>query len=150
MTSAIRDKIQEDMKVAMRSGDKDRLGAIRLIWAALKQREVDERIVLTDEQVMAVLDKMLKQRRDSIAQYQTANRQDLVQQETDEVSVIQEYMPSPLSTAELETLIDSAIRELGATSIRDMGKVMNVLKPKIQGRTDLAVASNKVKDRLSA
>lgn len=149
-TSAIKGKIQEDMKSAMRSQEKDRLAAIRLILAALKQREVDERIELTDEHVIAILDKMLKQRRESIAQYEAANRQDLVQKEQDEVAVIQAYLPSQLSATEIDALIEAAISETGASSARDMGKVMGVLKPKVQGRADVAAVSNKVKERLSA
>lgn len=149
-TSAIKGKIQEDMKSAMRNQEKDRLGAIRLILAAIKQREVDERIELTDEHVLAILDKMLKQRRESIAQYEAANRQDLAQKEHDEVRLIQEYLPSQLSTAEIESLIEEAIKETGANSARDMGKVMSILKPKVQGRADVAAVSNIVKERLSA
>ncbi|EKD73926.1 MAG: hypothetical protein ACD_45C00142G0007 [uncultured bacterium] len=148
--SAIKGKVQEDMKDAMRSQQKDRLAAIRLILAALKQREIDERIVLTDEQVIAVLDKMQKQRRESISQYEAAHRQDLVQKERDEMQVIQGYLPAQLSPAEVETLIEAAIKETGASSARDMGKVMGILKPKLQGRADIAVVSNKVKERLSA
>ncbi|MEO8964906.1 MAG: GatB/YqeY domain-containing protein [Gammaproteobacteria bacterium] len=149
-TSAIKGKIQEDMKNAMRNQEKERLGTIRLILAALKQREVDERIDLTDEHVLAILDKMLKQRRESITQYEAANRQDLAQKEIDEIHVIQDYLPAQLSTAEIETLIDAAIKETGASTARDMGKVMGVLKPKVQGRADVAAISNQVKERLSA
>lgn len=148
-TSAIKEKIQEDMKSAMRNQEKDRLSAIRLILAALKQREVDERIVLSDEQVLAILDKMLKQRRESIAQYETANRQDLVDKEVAEIRVIQTYLPAQLSTEEIDALINEAIQETGANSARDMGKVMGILKPKVQGRADVAAVSNKVKERLS-
>ncbi|MEO8401957.1 MAG: GatB/YqeY domain-containing protein [Gammaproteobacteria bacterium] len=149
-TSAIKGKIQEDMKNAMRNQEKERLVTIRLILAALKQREVDERIDLTDEHVLAILDKMLKQRRESITQYEAANRQDLAQKEIDEIHVIQDYLPAQLSTAEIETLIDAAIKETGASTARDMGKVMGVLKPKVQGRADVAAISNQVKERLSA
>lgn len=149
MTSAIKEQITEDMKTAMRSQDKDRLGVIRLILAALKQREVDERIVLSDEQVLAALDKMLKQRRESIAQYQTANRLDLSEKEEFEITVIQKYLPTQLSDAEIDALLESAIQESGAESMRDMGKVMGVLRPKVQGRADVALVSNKVKERLS-
>jgi uncharacterized protein YqeY len=136
-TSAIKDKITEDMKAAMRAQDKDRLGTIRLILAALKQREVDERIVLTDEQVLAELDKMLKQR-----------RQDLADKEISEMGLIQEYLPEQLSAAEITALIDAAITESGAATVRDMGKVMSIIKPKVQGRADVATVSNQVKDRL--
>jgi uncharacterized protein YqeY len=147
--SAIKVKIQEDMKSAMRSQEKERLSAIRLILAALKQREVDERIELTDEHVIAILDKMLKQRRESITQYEAANRQDLVQKEQEEVRIIQAYLPSQLSAAEIDSLIDATIKEAGANSARDMGKVMGLLKPKVQGRADVADVSRKVKERLS-
>ena len=149
-SSAIKGQIQEDMKDAMRSQEKDRLATIRLILAALKQREVDERIVLTDEQVLAVLDKMLKQRRDSITQYTAGNRQDLADKEEAEIIIIQKYMPAQLSDAEIAALIDAAIKETGAASARDMGKVMGVLKPKVQGRADVGSVSAKVKERLSA
>ena len=149
-TSAIKERIQEDMKTAMRSQDKERLATIRLILAALKQREVDERIVLTDEHVLAILDKMLKQRRESITQYEAAKRQDLVEKEAEEVTIIQQYLPSQLSAAEIQSLIEAAIQETGAASVRDMGKVMGVIKPKIQGRADIGTVSNQVKDRLSA
>lgn len=149
-TSAIKGKIQEDMKSAMRNQEKDRLSAIRLILAALKQREVDERIDLSDEQVLAVLDKMLKQRRESVAQYEAANRQDLVDKETAEIQVIQTYLPAQLSAEEIDMLINQAIQETGANSARDMGKVMGILKSKVQGRADVSAVSNKVKERLSS
>lgn len=148
-TSAIKGKIQEDMKSAMRSQEKDRLSAIRLILAAIKQREVDERIELSDEHVLAILDKMLKQRRESVAQYEIAKRQDLVDKEMAEIQVIQTYLPAQLSTDEIDALINDAIQETGANSARDMGKVMGVLKPKVQGRADVSAVSNKVKERLS-
>jgi uncharacterized protein YqeY len=148
--SAIKGQITEDMKTAMRAQDKERLATIRLILAAMKQREVDERITLTDEDVLAILDKMLKQRRESITQFEAASRQDLADKEAAEVVVIQGYLPTPLSTVEIVTLIDAAIQETGAESVRDMGKVMGIIKPKIQGRADVAVVSNQVKDRLSA
>jgi uncharacterized protein YqeY len=148
-TSAIKEQITEDMKTAMRAHDKERLATIRLILAALKQREVDERIVLSDEQVLSVLDKMLKQRRESITQYDAANRKDLSDKEAAEMLVIQTYLPTPLSTDEVQSLIESAIKETGAASIRDMGKVMGIIKPKIQGRADVAQVSNQVKDRLA-
>src|SRR5690242_19037586 len=141
--SAIKGQILEDMKNAMRNQDKDRLGTIRLILAAIKQREVDERITLDDSHVLAILDKMLKQRRESIAQYEAGHREDLVKKETDEIQVIQHYLPSPLSDVEVDTLVKEAIKELNATSIKDMGKVMGILKPKIQGRTDAALVSQK-------
>jgi uncharacterized protein YqeY len=149
MTSTIKGQIQEDMKTAMRSQDKERLATIRLILAAFKQREVDERIELTNEHVLAILDKMLKQRRESIAQFEAANRQDLVDKENAEVKVIQSYLPEQLTEAEIVSLIDSAIQESSATSAKDMGKVMGILKPKLQGRADIAAVSAKIKERLA-
>ncbi len=134
-------RIQEDMKTAMRGGDKRRLGVIRLILAAIKQREVDERIVLDDTQVTVVLDKMLKQRRESISQYEQAGRTDLVEQEQFEMEVVQAYLPQPLSPAEIDTLIGQAIAETGASGIKDMGKVMALLKPQLQGRADMSAVS---------
>lgn len=144
-TGTIKELILEDMKNAMRSQEKERLGTIRLILAALKQREVDERITLTDDQVLAVLDKMLKQRRESIAQYEAGNRPDLAEIENKEIAVIQKYLPTPLSPAEIDVLVIAAIKESNAESVRDMGKVMNIVKPKIQGRADVAAVSAKIK-----
>lgn len=149
-TSAIKGQIIEDMKTAMRSQEKERLATIRLILAAIKQREVDERIELSDEQVLAVLDKMIKQRRESITQYEAGNRQDLAQKEAEEIRVIQHYLPTQLSDTEVDTLIDAAIKESNASSMRDMGKVMGLLKPQLQGRADIAQVSVKVKERLPA
>lgn len=148
--SAIKGKITEDMKEAMRNHDKERLATVRLILAAFKQKEVDERITLTDEQVLSILDKMLKQRRESITQYQAGNRPDLVQKEEEEIKIIQHYLPAPLSDTEINALIDAAIKESNAASMRDMGKVMNLLKPKLQGRADIAAVSAKIKERLPA
>jgi len=147
---SLKARIQEDMKAAMRGGDKARLAAIRLIMAAIKQREVDERIELDDAQVTAVLDKMVKQRRESIEQYEKAGRTDLVDKEKAELEVIQTYLPEPLSEDEINALIDEAIAETGASSIKDMGKVMGLLKPKLAGRADMGAVSGKVKARLSA
>jgi len=141
-------RIQEDMKTAMRGGDKRRLGVIRLILAAIKQREVDERIVLDDTQVTVVLDKMLKQRRESISQYEQAGRTDLVEQEQFEMGVIQAYLPQPLSPAEIDVLIGQAIAETGANGIKDMGKVMALLKPQLQGRADMSAVSAQIKAKL--
>jgi hypothetical protein len=143
-------QIQSDMKTAMKSGEKARLGAIRLILAAIKQREVDERIELDDDQVLVVLDKMLKQRRDSIQQYSAAGREDLADVERFEVEVIQTYLPTPLSESELAALLDAAIAESGAAAMSDMGKVMAILRPKVQGRADMAAVSGLVKGRLGA
>jgi len=137
------------MKAAMKSGDKARLGVIRLINAAIKQREVDERIELDDTQCLAVLDKMVKQRRDSMQQYLDAGRNELAEQERFEIDICQAYMPAALGTEEIKNLIDGAIAETGAASMKDMGKVMGVLKPQIQGRADMSAVSAEVKSRLA-
>lgn len=144
----LKEQLQESTKTAMKSQDKATLAALRLIMAAIKQREVDERILLDDTQIIAVLDKMLKQRRESIAQYQTAGRTDLVEQEEFEVSVIQRFLPEPLTDTELDALIKQVIAETGAATMQDMGKVMNQLKPLVQGRTDMGSLSNKIKQLL--
>lgn len=144
-SSPVKERIQADMKTALKGGEKARLGAIRLILAAIQQREIDERIDLTDEQVFAVLDKMLKQRRESEAQYRQAHRGDLADQEAYEISLIQTYLPTPLAEGEIVALVREAIAEVAATSLRDMGKVMAVLRPKVQGRTDMAAVSARVK-----
>lgn len=143
-------RLTEDMKSAMKSGAKEQLAVIRLILAALKQREVDERITLDDDQVLAVLEKMLKQRKDSVQQYEAAAREDLAAQERYEMGVIQAYLPAQLSEEEIQVLIDSAIAESGASSARDMGKVVALLKPKLQGRADMGLVSGKIKARLGA
>jgi len=147
--SDLKTTINEDMKTAMRAKDKERLGVIRLILAAIKQQEVDTRTALDDAAVLAVLDKMLKQRRDSISQYEAAGRNDLAQKEQFEVEVLQQYMPEALGEAELEQLIKDAITASGAQSMKDMGKIMNELRPKVQGRADMAQVSQKVKSLLS-
>jgi uncharacterized protein YqeY len=145
---ALKARITEDMKAAMRAQEKERLATIRLIQAAIKQREVDERIELNDEQVLAVLEKMLKQRRDSIDQYTKGDRKDLADKEQAEVEIIQTYMPEPLSDAELAAIIDDAISSTGAESMKDMGKVMGIIKPKVQGRADMGALSGQIKARL--
>jgi uncharacterized protein YqeY len=145
---SLKDRIQQEMKDAMRSGDKPRLGTIRLILAAIKQKEVDERIELGDAEVTAVLDKMAKQRRESISQFEQAGRDDLVKQEAFELTLIQEYLPEQLSEAEINALIDAAMSDTGASSIKDMGKVMGQLKPKLQGRADMGAVSALIKARL--
>jgi hypothetical protein len=144
----LKQQITEAMKAAMKSGDKARLGVIRLMLAAIKQREVDERIELDDSQVLAVLDKMVKQRRDSIQQYGDAGRDDLVAQEAAEIEVIQEFLPAGLSEAEIIGIIEAAIAETGAESMRDMGKVMGIVKPKVQGRADVGQVSGLVRQKL--
>lgn len=147
--SDLKTRVTDDMKAAMKGGDKPRLGVIRLILAALKQREVDERIVLDDTQVLHTLEKMLKQRRDSITQYEAAQREDLAAQERYEVGVIEAYLPVQLSDAELDTLIAQCISDAGATSPRDMGKVMALLKERAAGRADMGVLSQRVKAKLA-
>lgn len=147
---SLKDRLQEDMKAAMRLKDKQRLGTIRLVLAAVKQREVDERVVLDDVQVVVVLEKMVKQRRESLAQYEAAGRADLAAQETFEIDLIRGYLPEPLAEAELEALITEAITASGAQSVREMGKVMALLKEKAQGRADMGVVSGRIKARLSA
>jgi len=146
---ALKERITEDMKTAMKAGDKERLGTIRLALAAIKQREVDERITLDDTQVLAVLDKMIKQRREAIAQFQTGGRADLVARETAEIGVLQGYLPAQMSEAELDELIAQSIAAAGATSVKDMGKVMALVRPKAQGRADLGAVSARIKQKLS-
>jgi uncharacterized protein YqeY len=145
----LKDRLQEDMKAAMRSGEKDRLGTIRLIMAAVKQREIDERITLDDTQLLGVLEKMGKQRRESIAQFQAGGRADLVAKENAELAIINAYMPAPLAGDELDALINEAITQTGASSIKDMGKVMGIIKAKAQGRADMAAVGARIKARLS-
>jgi hypothetical protein len=145
----LKQQIQDDMKSAMKSGNKSRLGTIRLIMAAVKQREVDERIELNDEQVLAVLDKMVKQRRDSITQYEQAGRTDLADKESAEIEVIQDYLPEALGDDAITALITEAITSTGASGMADMGKVMGQLKPKIQGRADMGAVSALVKQQLA-
>ena len=147
---SLKAKLTDDMKTAMKGGEKDRLATIRLINAAIKQREVDERIVLDDAQVLAVLEKMLKQRRDSITQFEAANRTDLADKEKAEVAVIQAYMPAQMTPAEVDAAIAAAIAESGSTGPKDMGKVMGLVKPKVAGRTDMGKLSELVKAKLSA
>jgi uncharacterized protein YqeY len=136
------------MKAAMRSGEKERLGVIRMITSAIKQREVDERISLDDAQVLSVLEKMIKQRKESLVQFQAGNRQDLVDKEAAEITLLQGYLPSQLSDAEIDGLIQDAIAATGAASIKDMGKVMAVIKGKAQGRADMAAVGAKIKTKL--
>jgi len=146
---SLKQQITEDMKAAMRAKETARLGAIRLLLAAMKQREVDERIELTDADVVAIIEKMLKQRRDSISQYKAANRQDLVDVEEFEVTVLQGYMPQQLSEAEIASAIAEAIAATGAAGPQDMGKVMGVVKPKLAGRADMGKVSGLIKAQLS-
>ena len=141
-------RINDDVKAAMKAKDKPRLGVLRLITAAIKQREVDEQITLNDEQVLAVLEKMVKQRKDSITQYEKAGRDELAQQEAFEIGIIQDYMPEQLSDSEIDALIAEAISTSGAESMKDMGKVMGLLKPKLAGRADMGAVSAKIKAKL--
>jgi len=148
--SELKQQLTADMKQAMRDKDKPRLGVVRLALAAIKQREVDERVELDDTQVLAVLDKMVKQRRDSVRQFEEAGRQDLADQESFEITVLQTYLPEALSDAELDALIDEAIAASGASSMKEMGKAMGILRPKVQGRADMGAVSAKLKARLGA
>jgi len=146
---SLKERITDDMKAAMRSGEKERLGVIRMITSAIKQREVDERITLDDSQVLSVLEKMIKQRKESVVQFQAGNRQDLVDKESAEITLLQAYLPAQLGDAELDALIGEAIAASGAASIKDMGKVMAIIKTKAQGRADMAAVGAKIKARLS-
>ncbi len=147
--SSLKERIKDDMKASMKGGEKARLGVIRMILAAIKQVEVDERVELDDDRVIVVLDKMLKQRRESIKQYRDANRDDLAEIEEAEVLVIQDFLPQALSDAEIDEMVAKAIAETGAESVKDMGKVMVILKPQMQGRADMAVVSARIKARLA-
>ena len=144
----LKTRITEAMKAAMRAQEKARLGAIRLIQAEIKRVEVDERIEVDDARVLTILDRMVKQRRDSIQQFRAANREDLVEIEAGELAVIQDFMPQPLDAAELEALIDAAVRDSSAASMKDMGRVMAILKPRVQGRADMGLVSQRIKARL--
>ena len=148
-TSSLKQGLTDAMKAAMKGGDKKRLGVIRLVLAAIKQVEVDERTELDDARVLAVLDKMVKQRRESISQYKEAGRDDLVEVEEYEVTVLQDFLPEPLSDDEIAQMIEKAIADTGASSIKDMGKVMGILKPQMQGRADMGPISGKIKAQLS-
>ena len=145
---SLRERIQEDMKSAMRAGEKERLGTIRLILAAVKQREVDERITLDEAQLLTVLEKMTKQRRESIAQFESGNRPDLAAKESAELAVINSYLPAQLGAEELDDLIEQAVADSGAVSIKDMGKVMALIKTRAQGRADMAAVGARIKARL--
>ena len=146
---SLKQQINDAMKQAMRAKENERLGTIRLIQAEVKRVEVDERIEVSDERLLAILDKMVKQRRDSISQYKDAGRQELADIELAEIDVIQEFLPAALSESEISDLVQSAIATSGAESMRDMGKVMGILKPQIQGRADAGVVSAQVKSALS-
>jgi uncharacterized protein YqeY len=147
--AALKDRITEEMKNAMRAGEKERLAVIRLILSAIKQREVDERITLDDSQVLAAIEKMIKQRKEAITQFEAGNRADLVAKETAEIAILQTYLPAQMSDAEIDALIAEAIASTGAASIKDMGKVMGAVKAKAQGRADMGAVSARIKQKLS-
>jgi uncharacterized protein YqeY len=149
MSESLNLKIRSEMKTAMKSGDKIRLGTIRLMMAAIKQREVDERTTMDDDQVIAILDKMLKQRRESIKMYNDASRNDLADVEQAEILVIQEFLPEALGEGEIDKMISDTIQETGAESMRDMGKVMGKLRPLMQGRADMSQVSSRIKEMLT-
>jgi uncharacterized protein len=146
--ATLKERITDDMKAAMRSGEKERLGVIRMITSGIKQREVDERISLDDAQVLSVLEKMIKQRKESVEQFKAGNRQDLADKEAAEITLLQGYMPSQLSAQELDALINDAVAASGAASIKDMGKVMAIIKTKAQGRADMGAVGAKIKAKL--
>jgi uncharacterized protein YqeY len=146
---SLKDRITEEMKTAMRAGDKERLATIRLILSAIKQREVDERITLDDSQVLAAIEKMIKQRKEAITQFDAGGRADLVAKETAEIAILQTYLPAQMSDAEIDGLITEAIASSGAASIKDMGKVMAAVKAKAQGRADMGAVSARIKQKLS-
>lgn len=141
----LRERITDEMKTAMRSGDKDRLGLIRMLQAAIKQREVDERITLDDTQTLSVIEKMIKQRRESVVQFEAGGRADLVAKEVAEIDTLSAYLPAQLSAAELDALVQEAITATGATSVKDMGKVMGIVKGKAAGRADMGAVGARVK-----
>ena len=147
--ASLKTNLQSDMKSSMKSGDKSRLLVIRLMLAAIKQIEVDERIELDNDRIIAVLDKMTKQRRESIEQFSKASRDDLIAIEQAELQIIKEYLPEALSEAEINALVDESINSTGASSIKDMGKVMGMLKPQLQGRADMSIVSQLIKSRLA-
>lgn len=146
--ASVKEQLSADIKAAMRAGDKKRLATLRSIHAAIKQREIDDRVELDDDGVLAVLDKRAKQHRESLTAYRDAGRDDLADQEQAELAILGEYLPAALSEAEIDALIDAAIGESGAASVRDMGRVMGIVKPKVQGRADMAAVSARVKSRL--
>jgi len=145
----LKEKILDDVKAAMKAKEKALLGTLRLITAAIKQREVDERVELDDTQVLAILEKMIKQRRDSVSQYENAGRQELADQEKREIAIIETYMPAGLTDEEIAAMVESAINEIDAKGMQDMGKVMGLLKPQMQGRADMSKVSSLVKQKLA-
>ena len=147
--SALKTRITDDVKTAMRSKDKERLGTLRLLTAAIKQIEVDQRIELDDDQIIAIIEKMLKQRKDSIEQFEKAGRNELAEIEIKETAILNEFMPEQMSDADIDALIDEAISSTGAEAMKDMGKVMGILKPKLAGKADMGAVSGKIKAKLS-
>ena len=145
----LKERLTEDMKTAMRAGEKDRLGVVRMILAGIKQREVDERIALDDTQVLSVLEKMAKQRKESITQFESGGRADLVAKENAELTLIQSYLPAQMSDAELDAMIAEAIAATGATTVKDMGKVMGIVKTKAAGRADMGAVGARIKQKLA-
>lgn len=150
MATDLKQRIQDDLKQAMRAQDKERLTTVRMLMAAIKQREIDERIVLDDQSVLAVIEKMIKQRQEAIKQYETGNRPELAAKEAAEIALLKVYLPEPLTDSELMAAIEQAIVEVNATSPKDIGKVMNHLKPILQGKADMSQVSTKVKSRLGS
>ena len=148
--SDTRQRVLDDIKTAMKAGDKSRLATLRLVSAAIKQKEVDERVTLDEAATVAVLDKLSKQRRESIAQYGEAGRDDLVAQEEAELAIIADYLPAALEQAEIDRIVERAVAETGAASVKDMGKVMGKVKPELQGRADMAAVSRQIRERLNA
>ncbi|MDH5230030.1 MAG: GatB/YqeY domain-containing protein [Gammaproteobacteria bacterium] len=149
MSETLKERLQQAVKDAMKAREKERLGVIRLIMAAIKQREVDERIELDDTQILAVLEKMVKQRRESISQFELAGRDELAAKEAAEITIISEFQPEPLSDAEVDAAIEQALQSTGASAMKDMGKVMGVLQGQLKGRADMSLVSAKIKARLS-
>ncbi len=147
---SLKQRLTEDMKTAMKAGEKDRLGTIRLINAAIKQKEVDERVEMDDTLVLAILEKMMKQRKDSVSQFEAANREDLAVIERAEMAIIEQYLPAKLGEAEVLAVIDAVIAETGATGPADMGKVMGAIKPKLAGQADMGEVSKLIKQRLAS
>ena len=145
---SLKERINEDMKAAMRAKDTERLGTIRMVQAAIKQREVDERVTLDDTQILAVLEKMIKTRKESVEQFKTGGSADLVEKETNEIALLQAYLPAQLTEAELDAIINDAIAQSGAASIKDMGKAMAIVKQKAAGRADMGAVSAKLKSKL--
>lgn len=145
---SLRERIQEDMKVAMRARETERLGTIRMLLAAVKQREIDERRVLEEAEVLSLVDKLIKQRKDSASQFSAGGRPDLAEKEEAEIVILSAYLPEPLAAEAIDALIGEAITAVGATSPRDMGKVLSTLRPQMQGRADMALVADKVKARL--